>query len=204
MPVSPLQLEPALVWVISAVLVEAAIIDGWKLKVPNWLTFNFMGAGVLYWAISHGWEGLAFASLGVLTGLILYPLCSIGGMGAGDVKLLMGIGAWTGSKVTFLSFCVCAIVGGAIAVVMLLREGQFAKRYVNMQIILGEEIGPFFRLLFSGRFAELGPHFEAMRARAKERKLADLKDGMLLPYGIPMTIGALGYFAYQGWYLAGA
>ena len=36
----------AVVWFVSAVLVEAAIIDGLKLRVPNWLTYHFALGGL--------------------------------------------------------------------------------------------------------------------------------------------------------------
>ena len=39
------------------------------------------------------------------------PAYSIGGMGAGDVKLLAGIGAWVHGEHTFYAFCVSAIIG---------------------------------------------------------------------------------------------
>ena len=35
----------AVFWLVSAVLVEAAVIDGRQLRVPNWLTFHFLAWG---------------------------------------------------------------------------------------------------------------------------------------------------------------
>ena len=183
--------EPV-VWVMSAILVEAAVIDGWKLKVPNWLTFNFLAAGILYWTISAGLVGLEFAMLGFAAGFVLYPLCAVGGMGAGDVKLLFGIGAWTGWKATLMIFALCAVVGGVMAIIMMVREGDWAKRVVNIKTIMAE-----FRSL-----KDL-TRIDAVKAKAMERKEADLKAGMLLPYGIPMVMAAIGYFVYAGWYFQG-
>src|SRR5262245_28846157 len=91
-------------WFICVAMIAAAIIDGWKLKVPNWLTFPLILSG---WALgafhSFGWldgtgEGGFGASLaGTFLGFILlYPIHAIGGMGAGDVKMQMGFGAWVG------------------------------------------------------------------------------------------------------------
>ena len=39
-------------------------------------------------------------------------------MGAGDVKLLAGVGAWMGVMTTFYAFCVSAVIGGVIALAM--------------------------------------------------------------------------------------
>ena len=60
------------------------------------------------------WQVLAYFALGCLVGLLLgaipgmggaiglvllLPAYAIGGMGAGDVKLLAGVGAWVGASV---------------------------------------------------------------------------------------------------------
>ena len=77
------------------VLVIAAVIDGWKLKVPNWITFPLILGGWIYSTACFGWEGLGWSLLGTIVGLaLLLPAYAIGGMGAGDVKLLAGVGAW--------------------------------------------------------------------------------------------------------------
>ena len=182
---APAALPLAVLVVICAVMIEAAIIDGWKLKVPNWLTYNFLGAGILYWTVTSGWDGFQFAMLGFLAGFVLYPLCLVGGMGAGDVKLLFGIGAWTGWYATLVIFAICAVVGGIMAIIMMAREGQLAQRLLNFQVILSE-------------WKSLGnpENLEKVQASALERKHSDLKKKMLLPYGIPMVIAAVGYLGY--------
>jgi len=43
------------IWLVSIVLIVAAVIDGRALKVPNWITFPFILAG---WAYSIGFYGL--------------------------------------------------------------------------------------------------------------------------------------------------
>ena len=34
-------------WIVSVILVEAAVIDGLKLRVPNWLTFHLIIGGLV-------------------------------------------------------------------------------------------------------------------------------------------------------------
>ena len=48
-------------WLLSAALIVAAVIDGWKLRVPNWITFPLIcqRLGLQHWYF--GWEGLAGA-----------------------------------------------------------------------------------------------------------------------------------------------
>ena len=52
------------IWLVTVVLVVAAVIDGIKLKVPNWLTFPFVISGWIYSFALFGWEGLGWSLLG--------------------------------------------------------------------------------------------------------------------------------------------
>src|SRR5438874_6649350 len=109
----------AVAWLVSVVLVEAAIIDGWQLRVPNWLTYHFALGGLAFAAWAGGTTGLLWALAGLAVGLaLLLPLHAIGGMGAGDVKLLAGVGAWMGPAATTGAFVASALVGGLMALVM--------------------------------------------------------------------------------------
>jgi prepilin peptidase CpaA len=169
------------VWLVSATLVVAAVIDGWKLKVPNWLTFPMILAGWAYGGWAGGWAGLGYSVLGTFAGLgMLLPLYAIGGMGAGDVKLLAGVGAWVGTTITFHAFCWSTVIGGLIALAMVLYRRTWAKHRDNFMLIVHE-------VLTVGSPGELS-------ARAAERKSSML----LLPYGIPIAIGSIAYFAWTG------
>ena len=48
-------------------------------------------------------------------------------MGAGDVKLLAGVGAWVWSTTTLYAFAVSAIVGGIIAMLMVVVPPQVVQ-----------------------------------------------------------------------------
>src|SRR5207249_10716026 len=85
---------------VSAAVIVAAVIDAWKLKVPNWLTFPLILTGWLLGLVHDvGWFaetgvggiGASLASTGLGFALLL-PVYAIGGMGAGDVKMQMGFG----------------------------------------------------------------------------------------------------------------
>src|ERR1700722_6624762 len=94
------------IWLVTVVLVVAAVIDGWMLKVPNWITIPMIIAGWAFNIYTGGWAGLAWSLLGTAVGLgLLLPLYAIGGMGAGDVKLLAGIGAWVWATAPLYAFC---------------------------------------------------------------------------------------------------
>ena len=122
---------PWAVWLVTVVLVVAAVIDGWKLKVPNWITFPMIIAGWLYSTLLSpyaGWEGFMWSFIGTIVGLaLLLPLYAIGGMGAGDVKLLAGVGAWVWSVHTLWGFALSGVAGGLIAVAMVLVRKSWTK-----------------------------------------------------------------------------
>lgn len=169
------------IWLVTITLVVAAFIDGYKLKVPNWLTFPLITSGWVISTISYGWVGLGWSLAGTAVGLaLLLPAYAIGGMGAGDVKLLAGVGAWVGSTVTLYAFCVSAIIGGLIAIVMVLYRRAWSRHYYQFLTIWHEMV------------TIRDP--EQLAAIAAERKSTML----LLPYGIPLAIGTIGYFAYTG------
>jgi prepilin peptidase CpaA len=169
------------VWLLSAVLVVAAVIDGWKLKVPNWITYPLVFSGWIYSTVYFGWEGLGWSLLGTIVGLLLLlPAYAIGGMGAGDVKLLAGVGAWVWATTTLYAFCVSAIVGGAIAVGMVLWKRGWQKHFYQFWIIVNEVL-------------------EVRDPNALAEMAAQRKSSMLLlPYGIPIAIGSIAYFVWMG------
>lgn len=168
-------------WFVSLVLVVAAWIDGRKLKVPNWLTFPLILSG---WAASgylFGWPGLYSSLLGTAVGLgLLLPAYAIGGMGAGDVKLLAGVGAWIGMTHTFWSFVLTVVIGAALAVAMVAARGAW-----------GKHIHQFFAILFEILIVRNPEKLSALAAERKPKML-------LLPYGIPIAIGTIVYFFVNG------
>ena len=175
------------VWLVSIVLVVAAVIDGIQLRVPNWLTFPMIISGWVYSAAAYAWAGeawyigLGWSLAGTAVGLaLLLPAYAIGGMGAGDVKLLAGVGAWVYCTTTFYAFCLSAVVGALLAVGMVVYRRALRKHALQFQTILNE--------ILTIRNPEV------LAGIAADRK----SSMMLLPYGIPIAIGTILYFAWMG------
>ncbi len=137
--------------------------------------------GWIYSGVFFGWEGLGWSLAGTAVGLgLLLPAYAIGGMGAGDVKLLAGVGAWVWSTVTLYAFCLSAVFGAVIAVAMVLYRRAWSK-HKNQFFMIFHEI-----------LTVRDPN--VLSEIAAERKSSML----LLPYGIPIAIGTICYFALTG------
>lgn len=182
-------------WFICVAMVAAAVIDGWKLKVPNWLTFPLILAGWalglghdLGWLEGTGTGGIGASLAGTAVGFaLLFPVYAIGGMGGGDVKMQMGFGAWIGAFyglsagdshpgalwIVFWAFCLAAVIGGVLALGMIFLRGQYRRNLGNTRAILGDLVGGV--SVASDNAAERKPRMH------------------LLPYGIPLCMGFISY-----------
>lgn len=168
---------------VTVFMIWAAWIDGRQLRVPNWMTYPMILAGLVYNSYAFGFSGAQMAFIGMIVGLLtLLPLYAVGGMGAGDVKMMAAIGAWLGAVVTWYAFCVSVIVGALMAIAMVMWKRSWEKHTVNFMIILNE----WMSIRDPNKLAAI----------AKERKPSML----LLPYGIPICIGSIGYFLFTGMY----
>lgn len=183
--------------VVCVGMVLAAVIDGWAFKVPNWLTLSLVlsgwGLGLLHTlgvGVDAGVGGVGAALLCTAIGFaLLFPLLAIVGMGQGDVKMLMGFGAWIGAyfggqdalEILIWAFCLGAVVGGICGLAMMMVRRKFRKNLSNFR-----EIAVDLKVL-----ATVGPGAAAARSQAR-------RPGWdRLPYGIPLCVGFLGYLAYR-------
>src|SRR5437764_15435885 len=83
------------IWLVTVVLILAAVIDGFELKVPNWVTFPFIISGWIYSTAAFGFVGLGWSRRGTAVGpALLLRWHVLGGRGAGDERLNAGAAAW--------------------------------------------------------------------------------------------------------------
>src|SRR5438067_10393651 len=142
---------------VCVAMIVAAAIDGWKLKVPNWLTFPLVLSGWLLGLLNNfdllrnsGFEGgIGSALLGTAMGFILlFPVLAIGGMGEGDVKMQMGFGSWIGAYygmeggaalwIIWWAFAIAVLIGGVLGAIMIAWRGDFKQNMANVREILGD------------------------------------------------------------------
>ena len=163
------------------VALTACVTDVGSRRIPNVLTLGGAAAALVFHAVTAEGAGIGTAAMGWLVGTAVFlPFFLLGGMGAGDVKLMAGIGAWLGAAVTFYAFCVTVVVGAVMALLMVLAQNSFRKHYKNFLLIWIE-------------------WWTIRNPRELSKIAADRKSKMfLLPYGIPICIGSIAYFLYAG------
>jgi prepilin peptidase CpaA len=159
----------------AAVLVigaAACVTDLSSRRIPNVLTFGASVAAVLFGAINGGLPGAGWSLAGWAVGCAVFmPWFLLGGMGAGDVKLLAALGAWAGPSAAVWMALYAAIAGGVFAVMVSLARGY-----------LGEMLRNLWGLLMFWRIAGVQPHPELTLRTGR---------GPRLPYAIPITAGAV-------------
>jgi prepilin peptidase CpaA len=102
------------------VVTVAALVDLRRRRIPNWLTAGAFGGGLVLNVVEAGASGGLTAVAGGALGLaILLPFFLAGGIGAGDVKLLAGLGALVGPQMLVSVAIYGALAGGAMSVILL-------------------------------------------------------------------------------------
>ena len=148
-------------------------------RIPNWLTLSGVLAGVILNSFlnvdRYNWRaallglGLAFA--------VYFPLYLLRGMGAGDVKLMAGVGALMGPANWFAIFLLSNILGGAAAVLLLLTRGRLWGTLRNVGYMLNELA-----------------HFRPPYMRKEELDLQNPK-AVTMPHGVAIALGSLSFLA---------
>ena len=163
--------------VLTAALI-AAVTDVWKFKVYNALTLPLMVSGLIY----HGLRGdLGGSLLGILFGFAaLIVLYIIGGMGAGDVKLMAAVGAWLGMPLTYYVFLASSLAAGVYAIGLVLWTGRVGETVVNLHIF-------WLRLSSVGRYLGSEDRIES-EVRRSDRRTRIIPFAAMVAIGIVATL----------------
>ncbi|WP_205603786.1 A24 family peptidase [Bacillus mesophilus] len=162
------------------VLLICLVTDLKSRKIYNKVIFpSLLLTFILHFSLD-GLSGLGFSLLGFVVGfsILLIPYF-LGGMGAGDVKLLAVIGAMKGMNFVILTSIYMALLGGVIALLVLMfRKGALQ------------------------RIKSIFYSMSCFRSGVRLPLFLD-KEGLktTYPYGVAITGGALVSLFYKGWIL---
>jgi prepilin peptidase CpaA len=112
-------LSLALTPLLSAIVLTAAAMDIWQQRIPNWLTLTSMAIALGLHTFKAGEAGFVFSLGGIALGIaLLLAFYWLGGMGAGDVKLLGAVGGFLGPSGVLAAFTFTAVLGAGYALVL--------------------------------------------------------------------------------------
>lgn len=97
-------------------------------RIYNKVIFPALTGVLVFHIITSGFNGLKLSLIGFLVGLTLLIIpYFLGGIGAGDVKLLALIGAIKGSSFVLNTALYMAVIGGIIALIIIISNGALMK-----------------------------------------------------------------------------
>jgi len=132
----PPGVEVALIVLVLA----AAVYDVRYRRIPNWISVSGAAVGLaLNTFLYGGVPGLVFSLKGLALGFgVYFLLYAVRAMGAGDVKLMGAVGALVGWEDWFGIFLVTAILGGVLALIVVVARGRVKRTFWNVGYIFGE------------------------------------------------------------------
>jgi prepilin peptidase CpaA len=167
-----MEITQGIMIVVALIGVAACVYDIRTARIPNVLTFGAAAAGVVYHSATGGQGGLLGSTSGWIVGVLLFiPVFLLGGMGAGDVKLLAALGAWLGPWQSVWVALFSGIAGGALAVVVALQQGYLRTAARNIWLLL--------------------MHWRVAGLKPLPQLTLETSNAPRLPYAIPITVGLL-------------
>ena len=124
------------------VVVAAAVstvIDLRTRLIPNLITLPLILTGPIVMGVAYGWDGVLSSLLGfLLLGVPYLVIWMLSGGGAGDAKLMMGIGAWVGPGIGIWILVTTMIAGGVFSIIAAAIYGRLRELpYSVMTMLMG-------------------------------------------------------------------
>lgn len=130
---APLQPELTYPATAAACALISSVFDVRSRRIPNFITMPAFLFGLALHLALGGWSQLFTAlAAGIICGLVFLVFYLAGGMGAGDVKLIMAVGCIAGlSHVAYL-LVLTALSGGAMAIALAVARGRLQQTLTNV------------------------------------------------------------------------
>ncbi len=159
--------------ILLIVLTICLITDVRQRKIYNIITFPAIAVGLILNGSLYGMEGLldSLKGIGIVMAVLILPFM-MGGIGAGDVKLLMVVGALKGVGFTFEAILTTFIVGGLVAVILIIKRGMwrevFGRLTANLYLIVAVPV---------------------FKRQVNEENIFKAQEKYAFPYGVAIFIG---------------
>lgn len=139
--------------VVILLLIIISMYDILYQKIPNAFTVAIAALSIIYMTVNFGPHGLLISIAGLFLGMALLIIpYAMGGMAAGDVKLMGAVGAVLGPTGIVIAFLYTAFAGGLYAMGLMLagKAGTFPRRlsealitfFLTRQIVYQRAVSP--------------------------------------------------------------
>jgi len=170
---------------VALVSLVALVTDAKWRRIPNWLTFPAIGAGILLNAID-GWEGLVRSIVGFAFALaLMLPFFALDLLKAGDVKLVVawgtikGIGQPALQTFALWAFLYGALFGGLMSLLVLAQKRAVSETWKRVWALFGLILGAHKQL----------PEISG----SSPTKIP-------MPYGVALSLGSFFAIAMEWWF----
>jgi prepilin peptidase CpaA len=166
---------------LSLALIVVVLIAVWTdvrtRRIPNGLTATAVVMALVLRALLDAGavvDGLMGAGIALA---VLLPLFALGGVGGGDAKLLVAVGAFLGPHGFFVAGLATAVAGGVMALAWSARRGVILPVLLNT--------GGLLKYVFTA-------------GRSGERATLESPGAVSVPYGVAIAAGTLFALWYGG------
>ena len=162
----------------------SAAFDVKERRIPNKITFMGIIVGLLFNLFAGGWAGLLNSFLGMLAGIAIFFIpFAMGGMGAGDVKLMGSIGALMGWRFSLETAIYSALVGGVMVLVYLVYTRKLLDILSGMLLVLVQVLN---RIIQKKGYSE-----KLMKIEKTFYKNGKEYKKIYIPYGVAIAGGTV-------------
>jgi len=121
-----LQDNTTMLIVLIALLLTVTYTDLRAHRISNRITLGGAAFAIIVSLITNSTDGLVSSLLGLAVGFAAFiPLYAIGGMAAGDVKLMAMVGAFVGFKGAVLAAVLSIVAGSLLGLLLLISRKGF-------------------------------------------------------------------------------
>lgn len=166
--------------ILICLVAQAAVTDLAMRKIPNVLILSgLLLAMILHLLAGQPWAPVSQWLAGTLAGFFLFlPLYLLRAMAAGDVKLMAMVGAFVGPLAALQIGALAYLIGGVMAVLMLVCSGRWRESWRNVVLICK----PWMWRLLGLPLAPV--------------PLASVTSVGGIPYGVAIALGTGGFVAW--------